>query len=584
MNEGFDVKALRARFNNQDTSSRDSDSPKSPRPRFGKAAITETDLTSPQRLFPNEPFVPGLGRFPKPESPSSFKPAFIPRLPASQTGPIKAPVPPVDTNKVKQTGEMLQNMMLRHQRPPGPRLSPVLAHSPVLAKASVPAQAPIPSPVFTPIRPLLKQRNVGEVIPLRKPLPPEGPMPLKPKRPPLVNLEPHRKFTKRQSALSPAPLGPRTGSVSPNTSRRVSLPAVINPPKLPQRDIKPGRLPRQAASIDLEETYDDVGVHDENDMQNDQEEDDEVYEYIDEDQVEVIRVNAEKNRIENIELKPNKKDMKKQQEQEKREQLERQKRESELKKNFQLHGEVEVLYTASVRHDWYGGSKLDLSVRQGESVEIIRVKNNPGGKWLARSLSGAYGYISNTCVDIDYEEIKRKALQYRKFDPNELPPPPPDPPAMFTNNNDSVLEDDDDDYDDVDPNPGSAWSSQDFPPPPIELNLDPRVEKELRKKFKFDGPLEVLHTMMVDPNAIIKKPGAKDLSVMQGEILDVIKLTNSKKALCRNQFGKFGFVNRALLLTMERDVYDDVDYSNDVYDNDSSHADFKYCHPEKTGH
>lgn len=43
---------------------------------------------------------------------------------------------------------------------------------------------------------------------------------------------------------------------------------------------------------------------------------------------------------------------------------------------------------ARVRHDWYGGGKLDLSVRQDEKVEILRVKNNPGGKWLARSLTG----------------------------------------------------------------------------------------------------------------------------------------------------------------------------------------------------
>lgn len=54
----------------------------------------------------------------------------------------------------------------------------------------------------------------------------------------------------------------------------------------------------------------------------------------------------------------------------------------------QLQGEVDVLHTAKVRHDWYGGGKLDLKVQQGDSVEIIRVKNNPGGKWLARSRNG----------------------------------------------------------------------------------------------------------------------------------------------------------------------------------------------------
>ena len=55
---------------------------------------------------------------------------------------------------------------------------------------------------------------------------------------------------------------------------------------------------------------------------------------------------------------------------------------------------------------------------------------------------------------------------------------------------------------------------------------------------QYDGPLSVLHTMMVDPNSIIKKPGGKDLSVTHGEVLDVIQLTSSKKALCRNRFGK----------------------------------------------
>lgn len=41
----------------------------------------------------------------------------------------------------------------------------------------------------------------------------------------------------------------------------------------------------------------------------------------------------------------------------------------------------------------------------------------------------ADGYISNTCVDIDYEAVKRTLLQCR-IDPLQLPPPPPDPPQM----------------------------------------------------------------------------------------------------------------------------------------------------------
>lgn len=41
----------------------------------------------------------------------------------------------------------------------------------------------------------------------------------------------------------------------------------------------------------------------------------------------------------------------------------------------------------------------------------------------------ADGYISNTCVDIDYEAVKRALFQSR-MDPLQLPPPPPDPPQL----------------------------------------------------------------------------------------------------------------------------------------------------------
>lgn len=567
MEETIDVKALRARFNNKastsDTSSRESGSPKSPRPGFGRAILPVTDNElAHHRLSPTvPPPMAGLGpmRLPRPEPMA----APIPSRPVPNPRPyagLRAPMPPSDVTRVKQTGEMLQNIMLRHQKPPGPKPTPAPAPLPPLAAAQAPTPAPTSTPL--PLRQQPRQRSAGDVTPLRRPLPPEGPQPLKPKRPPNVNLEPYLKLN-RGPAL-PGPRKPNTGSPG-SAGRQMSLPAAVSPPKPPQRFNKPSRLPRQVASMDIEDsqdTYDDIASFEKNESWSDNSshcmdgDDDDVYESIDEDQAEANRVNADKK---------NKKEAKRQQEQEKKDQMERQKKENELRKNFQLQGEVEVLHTARVRHDWHGGAKLDLSVRQGESVEILRVKNNPGGKWLARSLNGNYGYISNTCVDVDYEAVKRKALQTRKIDTSPLPPPPPDPPQMLnveSNNRDSMLEDDDD-YDDVQP------LTEDFPPPPPEISIDPKVMKELRKKFKYEGPPKVLHTMMVDPNGIIKKPGGKDLQVTQGEVLDIIQLTSSKKALCRNQYGKYGYVSRSLLLQMEGDIYDDVDYAGDIYDNDS---------------
>ncbi|XP_027884487.1 FYN-binding protein 1 isoform X2 [Xiphophorus couchianus] len=547
MEDSVDVKALRARFNSQarasDTSSRDSGSPKSPRPGFGRPENDKISAAIPLRPYQ------GLARPPKEESP--------PPVAASLHRPSnRASVQSGDaTNKVKQTGEMLQKMMLTHQRAPGPSLSP--ARSPVLG----------PSPATTPLllRHQARQKSSGEVTPLRRPLPPEGPLPLKPKRPPNVNLEPFRK-TRRAGGGDQRRY---------STDVRTPVPAVMSPPKPPQRSSKPNRLPRQIASVDFEdeqETYDDIGSFEKNescsdnnshgmDADDDDDDDDDVYEFIDEEQVSANHSIPEKN---------NQKDAKRQQEQEMKEQLERQKKLAELKRNFQLQGEVNVLHTARVRYDWQAEGKLDLSVRQGDSVEIIRVENNPRSKWLARSLSGQYGYISNSCVDIDYEAVKKFRISpLRKMDTFDLPPPPPDPPMMPNMESDSrnsFLEDDDE-YDDVQPLP------EDFPPPPPEIRINPKEEKELRKKFKYNGPLRVLHSMMVDPSCVIKKLGGKDLQVTQGEVVDVIEETNSKKFLCRNRLGKYGYVSKSILLAMEGDIYDDVDYPDDVYDNDNLNMD-----------
>lgn len=186
--DAVDVKGLRARFNNpstSDTSSRDSGSPKSPRPGFGRAILPVTESELAHRLSPTVPpplAGPGPVKFPRAEplATSSPRPSF-PRPPLS-SGP-RAPFPPPDANKIKQTGEMLQNIMLRHQRPPGIKPPP--------GPALPPAQTAAPSPSSPhPFRLQPRQRSAGDVAPLRKPLPPLGPLPLKPKRPPNVNLEP----------------------------------------------------------------------------------------------------------------------------------------------------------------------------------------------------------------------------------------------------------------------------------------------------------------------------------------------------------------------------------------------------------
>ncbi|XP_028301329.1 FYN-binding protein 1 isoform X2 [Gouania willdenowi] len=495
MEEQIDVKALREKFNNR-LGSHDRSSPKS----------------SSALPFP----APGLVRI---ADQPRHAPSLLPLSPSGR----EASAQPGEINKVRQTGEMLQNMMLRQQKPRGTKPGSSLGL--------------VPSPIRTP--PAIRHTRPAQVTPLRRPLPPEGPLPLKPRRPTKVNLEPFLRF--KQGPVLPAP---RKRDRSQSSTNSLVTSGIKSPPS-PPRFNKPKPLPQQITVNEVEDEqdpYDDIGNLDENSSHYVIEDDEDIYEFIDEE-----RLDGSSDGIEETDNK----ELKMQQENIKR--TEDFLKLNELKKKFQLQGDIEVLHTVRVRHDWYGTGKLDLKVRQGESLEILRVKDNQEGKWLARSFSGNYGYISNTCVDIDYEAIKRDLQRSRRIDKYTLPPPPPDPPQLSSMES-NFLPDDDDDYDDVQP------ITDDFPAPPPEICIDPKSEKELKKNFKYEGPIKVLETAMVNPNGIIKKMGGKDLHVAQGDVVDVIQLTNDKKALCRNNVGKFGYVLRSLLIPIEEDIYDDVDY------------------------
>ncbi|XP_059923708.1 FYN-binding protein 1 [Gadus macrocephalus] len=414
--------------------------------------------------------------------------------------------------------------------------------------------------------------SVPEVTPLRKPLPAEGRQPAKPRRPQQVNLEPY--LRRPRTSLPPPPLpGLKKNGGSPTMGGR-SLPT-SGPPlppglhRLPHKPLPQEPPVNKINRQETQDTYDDIDTlggddsWDEGSSQNvnGESDDSEVYESINENELELPRAPPPVAKLPQTQKKQ-------QLEMDKKELKEQQKRENEMRKKFQLKGPLEALHIARVRRDWQGG-KLDLAVRQGDTVQILRAKDNPGGKWLVRAETGKWGYVSIDCMDVDYETVKRQVL--KGLQAINLPPPPPDPPKAFGGgfgmdspaHTDTVddYDDDDDDYDDVE-------IPDDFPPPPLECSFDPIVVQELKKKFKFVGPVQVLHTMMVDPNGQIKRPKEKELAIAQGEILDVLQFTNHKMALCRNHIGKFGYVPRSLLLQMEGDIYDDIDHFVDVYDND----------------
>lgn len=52
--------------------------------------------------------------------------------------------------------------------------------------------------------------------------------------------------------------------------------------------------------------------------------------------------------------------------------------------------------------------------------------------------------------------------------------------------------------------------------------------------FQFEGSINVLTQMMVDPAVTEKRGGGKNLPLRRGEILDVIEFTNKDQILCRN--------------------------------------------------
>ncbi|XP_038599719.1 FYN-binding protein 1 [Tachyglossus aculeatus] len=245
--------------------------------------------------------------------------------------------------------------------------------------------------------------NRNPSAPKRKALPAPftlGPAPQKPDRPPTVDLgkfrkpisgnSPNKAPTTSYSLATPPPPPPAHPATQPQPPPP-SFPTQPPAPSLPPRNIKVSTEPKTPIS---EENYDDVDI-DSNGPGNpdeDQESDGETYEDIE----------ASKER----ERKRDKEE-KKRLEQEKKEQREKEKKEQEIRKKFKLTGPIQVLHQAKACCDVKGG-KNELSCKQGDEIEVIRITDNPEGKWLGRTTKGSYGYVKTTAVEIDYDSLKRK--------------------------------------------------------------------------------------------------------------------------------------------------------------------------------
>ncbi|XP_061472863.1 FYN-binding protein 1 isoform X3 [Rhineura floridana] len=500
-------------------------------------------------------------------------------------------------------------------------------------------------------------------LPKRKALPPQfklGPPPQKPSRPPTVDLEKFRKrngesCNKSHTAGLPPSLPP---SISVTQATNPQLPPPPPPsashpstqaPVLPPRNIKPR---------ENEESYDDVEF-DSGDGNADEtlNSDGEMYEDIND-----VRATSRDD-----ERKREKEERKKSD----KEQKEKEKKEQDIRKKFKLVGPIEVIHQARACTDFKGG-KYDLTFKQGDKIEIIRITDNPEGKWLGRK-GGSYGYIKTTMVEIDYDSLKRKPRPSVNIPPRQAdsdqevyddvgdqdsissggqgaagvgfpPPPPPDDIYDGAEDDDnvqtrSVSQDEDKsdswplgflkilkgkDYqkksvretatqinvtEDNGGPPRTYFAKQtgkdsgdsdvyddveltDFPPPPKEINLGinmkslsfgraksderdsqklkkmDKEEKEFRKKFKYEGDIQVLYTTTISRAPSFKKRGSKDLQVKPGESVDVIKNVDDTKVLCRNEEGKYGYVRRSCIADDDEEIYDDIADDGCIYDND----------------
>ncbi|XP_069736196.1 FYN-binding protein 1 isoform X2 [Phaenicophaeus curvirostris] len=462
-------------------------------------------------------------------------------------------------------------------------------------------------------------------IPRRKALTPLfklGQPPQKPSRPPSVDLEIFRRnrpndCSKNEDLKQVAPSSAsQFPSVPPPHSATqlpppppASHPSLQFPaaPSLPPRNIKPSS---ETISPENEENYDDVEFvsRGHGNTEGGQESDGEMYEDIND-----IRSSREKE-------KKRDKEEKKRMDQEKKEQKEKEKKEQEIRKKFKLTGPIQVLHQARACVDHKGG-KNELTIKQGDEIEIIRLTDNPEGKWLGR-IKGCYGYIKTTMVEIDYDSLRRKQqpsartpVKHTETDQevyddvgeqdssssqsggqsgaeNMFPPPPSDQDIYDgVDDEDSVTSvspstkqsgkdcEDNDVYDDVD--------SSDFPQPPElnslksarlgkfksdekdapKLKKTEKEEKEFRKKFKFEGEIKVLYSTTTVQDLPQRRWGPKDLQIKPGEFLEIIESTDDTKVLCRNEERKYGYVLRSDLVQNDGEIYDDIG-DDCIYDND----------------
>ncbi|KAG9488441.1 hypothetical protein GDO78_007963 [Eleutherodactylus coqui] len=345
-----------------------------------------------------------------------------------------------------------------------------------------------------------EQKDSSE--PRRKPLPTPaqlGPPPQKPTRPPNVDIERFRngKTMGNKVAVSEQKSSALSSALPPPPPALKSPPGAPPVPSLPPRNI---RNPN-------EDYKNEDGI---------EESDGDCYEGIDELNAQYKREQEDKNE----------KKRKKELEQAKKEQKEKEKKEQEIRKRFKLTEQVDVIHNAKANMDYKGG-KNELSFKKEDEIEIIRVTDNPEGKWLGR-MNGNYGYIKTLMVKVDYDSLPRKKPERH-----------------------AAVENDQDIYDDVGEQEAisnhSLGANPHFPPPP-PINEDEDI---------YDGVDEGPAESSVPQEE--EKGGTSLWGLFKKRKGTEIKKKHvQEKTEQDNEEAEMSSANS----TTEYDVYDDVDASD----------------------
>uniref|UniRef100_A0A8C6UGJ6 SH3 domain-containing protein n=1 Tax=Neogobius melanostomus TaxID=47308 RepID=A0A8C6UGJ6_9GOBI len=244
-------------------------------------------------------------------------------------------------------------------------------------------------------------------------------------------------------------------------------------------------------------------------------------------------------------------EQKREKKKEKDDKAEKKRLEADKKEQRERERKNKRLRRSKVRMD-FKGYKTDLSLKQGDSLDIIRILGNPEGKWLGRTEDGSIGYVQTSLVDIDYDALKQKKLVHHAcLSTVVLPPVPGDEEEI---------------YDDVD-------SSQDVNPQitvqgcpncfnqgaHISLYTKGRALDSWSMQLQYKSEIKVQHQVTIIPNLTNKKWSTKELPLKSGEKLDVIVQAVDNKFICRNEDGKCEFctsLNFIILIINAYCIYD----------------------------